>query len=500
MIRPATLADLPALRALEQELFGPDAWSEELIRQEIDGLGRRFVVADDLSGYAVTMTAGDIVDLLRIGVRPDARRTGIASRLLDELLVDTEGASRMLLEVSVTNAAALGFYVARQFSVIDVRPHYYRDGSEALVMCRWLPGRRPRATPRRPMTDEPLVLGIETSCDETGVGIVRGHTLLADTVASSVEEHARFGGVVPEVASRAHLEAMVPTIERACGDRRHRPERHRRGGRHQRPGPGRRAAGRRGQRQGPGPRAGQADLRRQPPRRPRRGRPARARTAARAVPGHARLGRPLQPARGHRRDRRRRADGLDHRRRGGGGLRQGRPAPRACRSPAGPTSTGQARSGNSVAIDFPRGLTSRRDLERHRFDFSFSGLKTAVARWVEAQQRDGRHHRRRRRRRLLPGGGLRRADPQGHRRRHQPRHRGHPHRRRRGRQQPAARDGRGAGRPRRASASACRVRACAPTTAPWSPHSAPSSSPAVVRRRLLDLPADSSQPITTVVA
>ena len=65
------------------------------------------------------------------------------------------------------------------------------------------------------MTDEPLVLGIETSCDETGIGIVRGTTLLADAVASSVEEHARFGGVVPEVASRAHLEAMVPTVHRA---------------------------------------------------------------------------------------------------------------------------------------------------------------------------------------------------------------------------------------------------------------------------------------------
>ena len=65
------------------------------------------------------------------------------------------------------------------------------------------------------MRDEPLVLGIETSCDETGVGIVRGHTLLADVVASSVEEHARFGGVVPEVASRAHLEAMTPTVTRA---------------------------------------------------------------------------------------------------------------------------------------------------------------------------------------------------------------------------------------------------------------------------------------------
>ena len=61
----------------------------------------------------------------------------------------------------------------------------------------------------------PLVLGIETSCDETGIGLVRGHDLLADAVASSVDEHARFGGVVPEVASRAHLEAMIPTFDRA---------------------------------------------------------------------------------------------------------------------------------------------------------------------------------------------------------------------------------------------------------------------------------------------
>ncbi len=65
---------------------------------------------------------------------------------------------------------------------------------------------------------EALVLGIETSCDETGVGIVRGTTLLANAVASSVEEHARFGGVVPEVASRAHLDAMVPAVHRALAD------------------------------------------------------------------------------------------------------------------------------------------------------------------------------------------------------------------------------------------------------------------------------------------
>lgn len=62
---------------------------------------------------------------------------------------------------------------------------------------------------------EPLVLGIESSCDETGVGIVRGTTLLANTVSSSMDEHVRFGGVIPEIASRAHLDALVPTLREA---------------------------------------------------------------------------------------------------------------------------------------------------------------------------------------------------------------------------------------------------------------------------------------------
>jgi N6-L-threonylcarbamoyladenine synthase len=62
---------------------------------------------------------------------------------------------------------------------------------------------------------EPLVLGIESSCDETGVGIVRGTKLLANTVSSSMDEHVRFGGVIPEIASRAHLDAMVPTLTEA---------------------------------------------------------------------------------------------------------------------------------------------------------------------------------------------------------------------------------------------------------------------------------------------
>jgi N6-L-threonylcarbamoyladenine synthase len=64
------------------------------------------------------------------------------------------------------------------------------------------------------------ILAIETSCDETGVGIARldadgSVTLLADEVASSVDEHVRFGGVVPEIASRAHLEALGPAMRRA---------------------------------------------------------------------------------------------------------------------------------------------------------------------------------------------------------------------------------------------------------------------------------------------
>ena len=65
---------------------------------------------------------------------------------------------------------------------------------------------------------EPLVLGIESSCDETGIGIVRGTTLLTNTVSSSMDEHVRFGGVIPEIASRAHLDAMIPALQAALAE------------------------------------------------------------------------------------------------------------------------------------------------------------------------------------------------------------------------------------------------------------------------------------------
>src|SRR6478736_5839338 len=78
------------------------------------------------------------------------------------------------------------------------------------------PDRRAQGPDRQ--AQGPLVLGIETSCDETGIGIVRGRTLLSNTIASSMDEHARYGGVVPEVAARAHLEALQPSIEAALAE------------------------------------------------------------------------------------------------------------------------------------------------------------------------------------------------------------------------------------------------------------------------------------------
>src|SRR3954463_6078485 len=235
---------------------------------------------------------------------------------------------------------------------------------------------------------EPLVLGIETSCDETGIGIVRGHTLLADEVASSVDEHARFGGVVPEVASRAHLEAMVPTVQRALDT------------------------------------AGIAltDV------------DAIAVTAGPGLAGAllvgvaaakayaVALGKPLYGVNhlaAHVA-----VDTLEH-----GALPEpaiallvsgghsslllvddlahgvepmgatiddaaGEAFDKVARLlgmpfPGGPPIDRAARDGDGASITFPRGLTAARDQAAHRFDFSFSGLKTAVARWVEQRQREG---------------------------------------------------------------------------------------------------------------
>jgi N6-L-threonylcarbamoyladenine synthase len=235
------------------------------------------------------------------------------------------------------------------------------------------------------VADEPLVLGIETSCDETGIGIVRGTTLLADAVASSVDEHARFGGVVPEVASRAHLEAMVPTVHRAL-----------------------KTAG-----------VTMADI------------DAIAVTSGPGLAGALLVG--VAAAKGYAMALDKPVYGVNHLAAHVcvDQLEHGR-LPEPCMAllvsgghssllmvpdvtsdvrplgstiddaageafdkvarvlglgfPGGPVIDRKAREGDPDAIAFPRGLTGPRDAA---YDFSFSGLKTAVARWVEGRARDG---------------------------------------------------------------------------------------------------------------
>ncbi|NUR70966.1 MAG: tRNA (adenosine(37)-N6)-threonylcarbamoyltransferase complex transferase subunit TsaD [Hamadaea sp.] len=236
------------------------------------------------------------------------------------------------------------------------------------------------------MKSEPLVLGIETSCDETGVGIVRGHTLLGEALASSVDEHARFGGVVPEVASRAHLEAMIPTMQRALD---------------QAgvtladvdaiavtAGPGLAGALLVGVAAAKGyalaaekPIYGVNHLAAHVAVDTLEHGPLPEPAVALLVSGgHSSLllvndlargvtplGATIDDAAGEAFDKVARLLGLPF--------------------PGGPWIDKAARDGDGEAIAFPRGLTAPKDLATHRYDFSFSGLKTAVARWVETREK-----------------------------------------------------------------------------------------------------------------
>jgi N6-L-threonylcarbamoyladenine synthase len=230
---------------------------------------------------------------------------------------------------------------------------------------------------------EPIVLGIETSCDETAIGIVRGRKLLANVIASSVEEHARFGGVVPEIASRAHLEAMLPSIDKAVRD----------AGISLKDidavavtaGPGLVGALLVGVASASGLALGLGkplygvnhlaahisvdylthDL------------PTDPTIALLVSGGHSsllqvdditssitKLGATMDDAAGEAFDKIARILDLGF--------------------PGGPAIDNDARDGNASAIDFPRGLTTSNDWATRPYDFSFSGLKTAVARYIEA--------------------------------------------------------------------------------------------------------------------
>ncbi len=143
-IRAATGEDLAAVHALEVELFGADAWSEQTVLATL-ARGRVLVAEDEvLLGYVVLVDAGELADLERIGVRGDHQRAGLASALLDAALRDT-GPDRVLLEVRADNEPALAFYARAGFVEIDRRRRYYRDGTDALVLELNLRRRPPAA-------------------------------------------------------------------------------------------------------------------------------------------------------------------------------------------------------------------------------------------------------------------------------------------------------------------------------------------------------------------
>jgi N6-L-threonylcarbamoyladenine synthase len=233
---------------------------------------------------------------------------------------------------------------------------------------------------------EPLVLGIETSCDETGIGIVRGRTLLSNTIASSMDEHARYGGVVPEVAARAHLEALQPAIEKALAEASVTLDDL--DAVAVTSGPGLAGA----LMVGIGAAKGLAVSLDKPlyavnhlvghiaadildPDAAELEYPT---VALLVSGGHTSLllvrdltsdvellGETVDDAAGEAFDKVARLLGLPY--------------------PGGPEIDRAAASGDPTAIPFPRGLSRASDMATHRYDFSFSGLKTAVARWVEAQ-------------------------------------------------------------------------------------------------------------------
>ena len=237
--------------------------------------------------------------------------------------------------------------------------------------------------------EAPLVLGIETSCDETGIGIVRGRELLANVIASSMDEHARYGGVVPEVAARAHLEALRPALTEAVAT----------AGIELTDldavavtsGPGLAGALMVG--------VGAAKALALALDKPLYAvnhlvghvgadvlgdeGPLEYPTIALLVSGGhtslllvkdltsdvVMLGETIDDAAGEAFDKVARILGLPY--------------------PGGPHIDRVATDGDPKAIRFPRGLTLPKDMDKHRYDFSFSGLKTAVARWVEVRRDAG---------------------------------------------------------------------------------------------------------------
>lgn len=249
-VRPMAAADAEAMAALERECFegaGHEPWSANLFLAELSeraAAARSWWVAHDngeLIGFAGGMVVDKDVEILDVAVSPAHRREGIARKLLAHVSYDAQmlGCTSASLEVEADNEPARALYANLGFGQVGCRRGYYGVGRDAYVMRAPLPlvlpvdaaSPEPTAAAARewPLpapsrtADEAaeierrqLILAIESSCDETAVAIVDAEgNLLANQVSTQIDFHARFGGVVPEIASRKHVEVIVGVVDAA---------------------------------------------------------------------------------------------------------------------------------------------------------------------------------------------------------------------------------------------------------------------------------------------
>lgn len=241
-IRPMRADDLDAVLTIERASFSAP-WSPRVFRQELTLGGRLWcVLAVDecVVGYGGVMTVGEDAHLMNLAVHGDVRGGGLGLALLSHLMEASIGLGvrRMTLEVRPSNGVAAALYERAGFAVVGRRPGYYEDTSEDAVIM-WtgdllspgnvelragLASRGAEALARcetgipthARRTGADTLLAVETSCDETAAAVMRGgRELLSSVVASQVEFHRRFGGVVPEIASRKHTEAIVAVVDEA---------------------------------------------------------------------------------------------------------------------------------------------------------------------------------------------------------------------------------------------------------------------------------------------
>lgn len=227
-LRNMEAADFDAVLAIERESFS-DAWTVGMFAEELEAPSRALIVAEkdgDVVGYAVVMVVEGEAHLMNLAVRAGSRGQGVGRALAVRAMERAAGMGAQLitLEVRPGNVAAISLYERLGMRSVGLRPGYYLDtGEDALIMWGELPqapvesvvanARPGGGEPRR---DGELLLAVESSCDETAAAVMRGgRELVANVVASQVDFHARFGGVVPEIASRKHTEAIVGVVAEA---------------------------------------------------------------------------------------------------------------------------------------------------------------------------------------------------------------------------------------------------------------------------------------------